>query len=74
MVSLSPVQCKMARAALKISTKELARIAGTDPMTINRFENGKDSLSSTAAKIAAALLKTNRIELIGVDAVRVLQE
>ena len=46
-----PEQCRMARAALKWSTEKLAKSAGLDKTTVNRFENGNDSYASTAKKL-----------------------
>lgn len=37
---ISPEQCRMARAALKWNTKELAKKAGIGLNTVNRFEGG----------------------------------
>lgn len=51
---ITPAQCKMARAALDWSAKTLADRAGVGLNTINRFEQGKDTLASTASKIEAA--------------------
>ncbi len=48
---MSPEQCRMARAALKWSTEKLARASGLDKTTVNRFENGKVSYTSTATKL-----------------------
>lgn len=48
---MNPTQCKMARAALGLSLSKLSELSGVSGNTINRFENGKDSYSSTAAKL-----------------------
>lgn len=52
---ITPTQCKMARAALDWSAKTLADKAGVGSNTINRFEQGNDTLASTVVKIEAAL-------------------
>lgn len=52
---LTPTHCKMARAALDWSAKTLADKANVGVNTINRFEQGKDTLASTVAKIETAL-------------------
>jgi transcriptional regulator with XRE-family HTH domain len=36
---ITPAQCRMARAALNIGVRELAKMAGVAPMTVTRFEN-----------------------------------
>ena len=45
----------MARAALDLSTGELAKLAEVRPATVNHFERGRDSYSSTVGKLHAAL-------------------
>lgn len=46
----------MARAALRIGVRDLAKMAGMSPMTITRFENGRSGgYASTLQKIQAAL-------------------
>lgn len=60
-----PVQCKMARAALGWSVRELGERADVMPNTVSRFENGKDAYTSTAAKLETALLASGQIELTG---------
>jgi transcriptional regulator with XRE-family HTH domain len=45
----------MARAALDLSTSELAKAADVRPATVNHFERGRDSYGSTIAKLQAAL-------------------
>ena len=62
---MSPEQCRMARAALKWSTIKLAEAASVSTTTVNNFENGKDSYTSTAAKLEAALLASGKIEFNG---------
>jgi len=37
---ISPAQCRMARAGLVMSVRELARLAGVSGLTVTRFENG----------------------------------
>ena len=54
-------QCKMARAALNWSIRDLADKANVDKATVSRFENGKDSYASTAAKLRAALESSGKI-------------
>ncbi len=45
----------MARAALDLSTSELAGLAEVRPATVNHFERGRDSYGSTISKLQAAL-------------------
>jgi len=50
------IQIRMARAALQIGVRELAKLAGVAPMTISRIETGQSSgQGETLAKIRRAL-------------------
>lgn len=62
---MTPHQCRMARAALKWSTIKLAEQAGVTPTTVNRFENGKDSYTSTANKLRSAFETTGLVRFEG---------
>ena len=59
---MTPTQCKMARVATKLSTTDLAGMAGISKTTLNNFENGKDYHQSTADKLEKALLSTGKIK------------
>ena len=50
-----PVQCKMARTALGLGVRELAKAASVSPNTIARLERGEDMREQTVASIRAAL-------------------
>lgn len=53
---MQPSQCRMARAALKISVRELAKLAGVAANTITRFETGKSrGYADTVARIQKVL-------------------
>lgn len=53
---ITPVQCKMARTALGLGVRDLAKIAGVSAMTITRFENSSTSgYATTLDKITRAL-------------------
>ena len=45
----------MARAAVKLSVRDLAEAAGVTANTISRIENGSDAKASTLAALRAAL-------------------
>ncbi len=66
---MTPVQCRMARAALKWSTADLATAAKMNSTTVNRFENGKDAYTSTASKLASAFTDTGEIRFEGDEGV-----
>lgn len=48
-------QCRMARAALKLTVRELAERAGVSHDTIVRIEGGEELKVSTLAKVREAL-------------------
>lgn len=51
---ISPMQSRMARAALRWSLEDLAETAGIGTNTANRFEHGEDQHARTMTKIIAA--------------------
>ena len=55
------VQCKMARAALGIGVRDLAKISGVSTDTISRLEAGEELKPRTIAAIRAALEKAGVI-------------
>jgi len=50
-----PVQCKMARVALGLGIRELAKLADVSTDTIARLERGEELKGRTIAAIRAAL-------------------
>lgn len=50
-----PIQCRMARTALKLGVKELAELAQVSTNTISRFEAGDELKPRTVSDIRAAL-------------------
>ena len=53
---LAPVQIKMARAALGLGVRDLAKLAECAPSTVLRFETGKGGMQTgTLARIQEAL-------------------
>ena len=49
-------QIRMARAALRLGVRDLAKAAGVAPMTISRLENGHSGgLADTLRRVEAAL-------------------
>lgn len=54
-MSISAVQCKMARAATGLGVRELAEAASVSPNTVTRFERGEELQPRTVAAIRAAL-------------------
>lgn len=54
-INISPIQCKMARTALNIGVRDLAKLADVAQLTVSRFERGDELKSATIEKIQAAL-------------------
>lgn len=52
---MTPIQCKMARAALGWGVRDLAKAAEVAPATVTRFENGSGMQSRTIDAMQAAL-------------------
>jgi predicted transcriptional regulator len=52
---MTPVQIRMARAALGFGVRDLAEKAGVTANTITRIENGADAKQSTIDAIRTAL-------------------
>jgi transcriptional regulator with XRE-family HTH domain len=66
MVQIVPVQCWLARAALRWTATDLARVAEVARKTVRRFERGEPLKSSTVEMIQRALEKAG-VLLVGVD-------
>jgi predicted transcriptional regulator len=54
---MTPIQCRMARAALGWGIANLAQHAEVGVNTVNRFESGQDARLSSIDKMRAALEK-----------------
>lgn len=52
---MQPVQCKMARVALGLGVRDVARLANVSTDTIARLERGEELKERTLAAIRAAL-------------------
>lgn len=53
---MTPIQCRMARAALDVSQGALAQAAGVRQVTVSDFERGdSDARRSTVEKLRTAL-------------------
>ncbi len=51
------LQCRMARAALGLGVRDLAKLAGVSPDTVSRLERGEKLKDETVLSIGAALEK-----------------
>jgi transcriptional regulator with XRE-family HTH domain len=52
---MTPVQCRMARAALGWGVRDLAAKARIGVSTVTRFEGGKDTITATVAAMQRAM-------------------
>ena len=55
--NLTIEQCKMARAALGLGVRDLAKLAKVSPNTVTRFERGESMQERTLDALKAALEK-----------------
>ena len=52
---MNAAQCKMARAAMGLGVRDLAKLADVSPNTVARLERGEALKESTVSTIRAAL-------------------
>lgn len=52
---MNEIQCKMARTALKLGVRDLAKLANISPDTVSRFERGEILKAETVALIKQTL-------------------
>jgi transcriptional regulator with XRE-family HTH domain len=52
---MNPIQCKMARVALDLGVRDLAKLAKVAPGTVSRFEAGEELKERTVDALQAAL-------------------
>lgn len=52
---MEPVECRAARAALRIGIRELAALAGLSPDTVARFERGEMARARTIRRMRCVL-------------------
>lgn len=64
---LTPIQIKMARTALGLGVRDLAREAGVAPSTIMRFETGKGDMLARTLDRVQHVLEEDGVVFIGAD-------
>ena len=62
---MTPLQCRMARAALRWTVRELAQKASVMPNTVTNLENGKTTTTMTVSAIEEAILASGLITFEG---------
>lgn len=65
-MGLSSIQCRMARAALSLGFRELAKLADVSPNTIARLERGESMNPRTLVKVRG-VLETAGVVIIDAD-------
>ncbi len=65
---IQPSQMRMARAALKISVRELANLSGVADSTILRFESGKGAILTTNMRRMEEALEAAGVTFLPADA------
>lgn len=60
-------QIRMARAALRIGVRDLAKLADVAPMTISRLENGQSGGHADTLRKLCAALEQAGVEFITTD-------
>ena len=65
---MNAVQCRMARAALGLSTYELAELAGVSRDTVSRIEAGDTTLKAKTVAAIRAALESAGVEFTNGDA------
>ncbi len=73
-MTITPTQCLMARAGLKLSRNNLADLSGVAAKSIDNFENGKTSLAHKNMKALISTFVNEGIEFIGETGVNVPQD
>ena len=64
---VEPSQIRMARAALKISVRELSQMSGVADSTILRFESGKGAILTTNMKRMQEALESAGVAFLPAD-------
>ena len=67
-MKMNAVQCRMARAALGLSTYELAELAGVSRDTVSRIEAGDTTLKAKTVAAIRAALESAGVEFTNGDA------
>jgi transcriptional regulator with XRE-family HTH domain len=65
---LTPLQLKLARTALGLGVRELAKLAGAAPSTITRFESGKGGMQTGTVERLQRVFEEGGVAFIDADA------
>jgi transcriptional regulator with XRE-family HTH domain len=64
---MTSLQLKLARTALRLGVRELAKAAGVSPSTIMRFESGKSGLHSSTMERIQKVLEDGGVTFLGAE-------
>lgn len=67
MPTITPLQIKLARTAVGLGVRELAREAGVAPSTIQRFESGRGDMQSRTLDKVQQCLEASGVIFIAAD-------
>ena len=70
---MTPIQCRMARAALQLTIVQLADMADSNRTSIVNFERGRACHRVTCAKLRRALEATGRVCFHGTTGVHITE-
>ncbi|MEW6020062.1 MAG: helix-turn-helix transcriptional regulator [Pseudomonadota bacterium] len=65
--SITPLQLRLARTALRLGIRELADAAGVSPTTVTRFESGRGGVHSGTLASLEAVLEKRGIVFVAAD-------
>ena len=65
--TLTPLQVKLARTAVGLGVRELARMSGVAPSTIQRFESGRGDMQSRTLNKVQQFLESAGVIFIPAD-------
>lgn len=68
MPTITPLQVKLARTAVGLGVRELAKSADVAPSTIQRFESGRGDMQSRTLDKVQKCLETSGVIFIPADA------
>jgi len=66
---MTPIQVRMARAALRLGVRELAELAKVTPATVTRFETEKGGLQHSSAEAIRRALEAQGVQFVDSGAV-----
>jgi transcriptional regulator with XRE-family HTH domain len=67
MPAISPLQLKLARTALGLGVRDLAKAAGVSPATVMRFESSKGDVLTRTLDRLQKVLEAGGVVFIGAD-------